>query len=409
MTRKEGKNQDDLQRLNRALVMRLIHKMEVCSRAELAKQSGLTKASITVITQQLIDAGVVKEVGLISGTKGRRSIGLTLEWDRYLCIGIRLTRQNIHAGLFDIAGKLYAEEECAISEHATPEDAMDLVKGLVRSLIHRADSRAILGIGLALPGPIIYEENSIAFMSAFPGWENVNVKEILYEEFHIPILIEHDALCFAQSEWRKCDQNDYRLLLCVLAGQGVGAGIIDGGRPVRGALGCAGEIGHMSLNPNGPRCDCGNFGCMEKYASTLALEQEIALALKSRPEHPLYGTKPRFQDIIQAVKAGDELAVRLFTRAGEYLGYGLVNLINLLNPDIVIVTDSLAECKELLQTVLQDTLAQRLSPKILSRTKLVVKPSDHCQAIKAATSLIVDLFLEQPIRMADGAIQPDGE
>ena len=78
MTRKEGKNQDDLQRLNRSLVMRLIHKMEVCSRAELAKQSGLTKASITVITQQLIDAGVVKEVGLISGEKGRRSIGLTL-------------------------------------------------------------------------------------------------------------------------------------------------------------------------------------------------------------------------------------------------------------------------------------------------------------------------------------------
>ncbi len=403
MTRKEGKNQDDLQRLNRSLVMRLIHKMEVCSRAELAKQSGLTKASITVITQQLIDAGVVKEVGLISGEKGRRSIGLTLELDRYLCIGIRLTRQNIHAGLFDIAGEIYAEEERAISEHATPEDAMNLVKELVRNLILRSDSRAILGIGLALPGPIIYEENSMAFMSAFPGWENVNVKEILYEEFRMPILLEHDALCFAQSEWRKCDQDDYRLLLCVLAGQGVGAGIIDGGRPVRGALGCAGEIGHMSLNPSGPRCDCGNYGCMEKYASTLALEREMALALKSRPEHPLHGTKPHFQDIVRAVKAGDELAARLFTRAGEYLGYGLVNLINLLNPDIVIVTDSLAECTELLQTVLQDTLAQRLSPKILSRTKLVVKPSDQCQAIKAATSLIVDLFLEQPIRAADEA------
>ncbi len=403
MTRKEGKNQDDLQRLNRSLVMRLIHKMEVCSRAELAKQSGLTKASITVITQQLIDAGVVKEVGLISGEKGRRSIGLTLELDRYLCIGIRLTRQNIHAGLFDIAGEIYAEEERAISEHATPEDAMNLVKELVRNLILRSDSRAILGIGLALPGPIIYEENSIAFMSAFPGWEDVNVKEILYEEFRMPILLEHDALCFAQSEWRKCDQDDYRLLLCVLAGQGVGAGIIDGGRPVRGALGCAGEIGHMSLNPSGPRCDCGNYGCMEKYASTLALEREMALALKSRPEHPLHGTKPHFQDIVRAVKAGDELAVRLFTRAGEYLGYGLVNLINLLNPDIVIVTDSLAECTELLQTVLQDTLAQRLSPKILARTKLVVKPSDQCQAIKAATSLIVDLFLEQPIRAADEA------
>jgi len=400
VTHKEGKNQDDLQRLNRSLVMRLIHKNELCSRAELAKQSGLTKASITVITQQLIDAGVVKEVGLIGGEKGRRSIGLTLEMDRYLCIGIRLTRQNIHGGLFDIAGEIYAEEERAITDKSTPGDAINLIKDVVHNLMARADARAILGIGLALPGPIIYEENSIAFMSAFPGWENINVKEILYEEFHMPILLEHDALCFALSEWRKCDQDDYRLLLCVLAGQGVGAGIIDGGRPVRGALGCAGEIGHMSLNPSGPRCDCGNYGCMENYASTLALEREMALALQSRPDHPMHGTKPHFQDIVRAVKAGDELAVRLFTRAGEYLGYGLVNLINFLNPDIVIVTDSLAECTELLQTVLQDTLAQRLSPKILARTKLVVKPSDQFQALKAATSLIVDLFLDQPMLTA---------
>ena len=159
----------------------------------------------------------------------------------------------------------------------------------------------------------------------------------------------------------------------------------------------------MSLNPSGPRCDCGNYGCMENYASTLALERDMAQALNSRPDHPMHGTKPHFQDIVRAVKAGDELAVRLFTRAGEYLGYGLVNLINFLNPDIVIVTDSLAECTQLLQTVLQDTLAQRLSPKILARTKVVVKPSDQFQALKAATSLIVDLFLDQPMLTAKRA------
>ncbi|HML45916.1 MAG TPA: hypothetical protein PKE04_04105, partial [Clostridia bacterium] len=137
MASAEGKNQDDIQRLNRSLVMRLIHRMRVCSRSELAKMSGLTNASITGIAQHLIDAGVVKEVGLIGGAKGRRSIGLTLRLESYLCIGIRLTRQHIRGGLFDIAGELYAEEERPVAPNSTPAHAMALVKEIVAFLLRK--------------------------------------------------------------------------------------------------------------------------------------------------------------------------------------------------------------------------------------------------------------------------------
>jgi predicted NBD/HSP70 family sugar kinase len=378
---KQGKNQDDLQKLNRSLVMRLIHKLGVCSRAELAKRSGLTKASITGITQLLIDAGVVKEVGLIDGAKGRRSIGLSLCLEHYLCVGIRLTRKDVRGGLFDVAGEIYADE---------------------RRLI--PDGRKVLGIGLAVPGPVIYDEDKIAYMSAFPGWENISIKKELFEAFGIPVLLEHDGVCFALSEWWDRDSADFRLLVAVLAGQGVGAGLVDGGRPIRGALGCAGEMGHMSLDVHGPRCDCGNFGCLEKYASTLALEKRMAQALETRPEHPLYGCAPGYREILKAAREGDELSALLFTEAATYLGYGIVNIINLLNPDIVVVTDSLAECDELMQEVLERTVKSRLSEKILSRTKIVVKPSSEYLAMQAATSLIVDMFLSSPI----GAEVEDG-
>jgi predicted NBD/HSP70 family sugar kinase len=153
----------------------------------------------------------------------------------------------------------------------------------------------------------------------------------------------------------------------------------------------------MSLDVHGPRCDCGNFGCLEKYCSTLALEKRMAEALKTRPEHPLYGRAPGYREILKAAREGDELSAQLFTEAATYLGYGIVNVINLLNPDIVVVTDSLAECDELMQTVLERTIQSRLSEKILSRTKLVVKPSSEYLAMQAATSLIVDLFLSSPI------------
>jgi len=407
MTDKQGKNQDDLQKLNRALVMRLIHKLGICSRAEVAKRSGLTKASITGITQQLIDAGVVKEVGLIDGAKGRRSIGLTLCLEHYLCIGIRLTRKDVRGGLFDVAGEIYADEQRLIPLNSTPEDAMALMKDIIEKLLQKGDGRKVLGIGLAVPGPIIYAEDKIAYMSAFPGWENISIKKELYEAFGIPVLLEHDAVCFALSEWWDRDSQNYRLMVCVLVGQGVGAGIVDGGRPIRGALGCAGEIGHMTLDIRGPRCDCGNYGCMEKYASTLALEKRMAEALKTRPEHPLYSRAPGYREILKAVREGDELATELFTEAVTYLGYGIVNLINLLNPDIVVVTDSMAECDELMQKVLERTVSSRVSEKILSRTKLVVKPSSEYLAMQAATSLIVDLFLSSPIT-AEPAAPQDG-
>ena len=399
MTDKQGKNQDDLQKLNRSLVMRLIHKLGVCSRAELAKRSGLTKASITGITQLLIDAGVVKEVGLIDGAKGRRSIGLSLCLEHYLCIGIRLTRKDVRGGLFDVAGEIYADERRLIPENSTPKHAMALMKDIIEKLLKKGDGRKVLGIGLAVPGPVIYDEDKIVHMSAFPGWENVSIKAELFEAFGIPVLAEHDGLCFALSEWWDRDSQDYRLMVCVLAGQGVGAGLVDGGRPIRGALGCAGEMGHMSLDVHGPRCDCGNYGCLEKYVSTLALERRMAEALEARPEHPLYGRAPGSREILKAVREGDALATQLFTEATTYLGYGIVNIINLLNPDIVVVTDSLAECDELMRQVLDRTVRSRLSEKILSRTKLVVKPSSEYQAMQAATSLIVDMFLERPIEV----------
>ncbi len=394
---KQGKNQDDLQQLNRSLVVRLIHRMRVCSRAELAKQSGLTKASITGITQHLIDRGIVKEVGLISGANGRRSIGLTLRTEHYLCIGLRLTRQHIRGGLFDVGGELYASQNCRIEPNNNPQDAMRLMKEMIAQLLKQADGRQVLGIGIALPGPVIYKEGKIAFMSAFKGWENVFISSELSEAFHLPVLLEHDGVCYALSEWwNRSPKDEYRLMLCVLAGQGIGAGVIEEGRPIRGALGCAGEIGHMSLDPFGPQCDCGNRGCLEKYSSTLALEREMAEQLMVRKDHPLHGQRPDIKRILSMVNENDGLAVEIFEKQVEYLGYGLVNLVNFLNPDVIVVTDDMAECAGLMEKVLTKVLSERLSPRILEETRLIVRPNSPIMAMQAATSLIVDRFLSHP-------------
>ena len=394
---KPGKNQGDLQSLNQALVLRLIHRLRVCSRAELARRTGLTKASITGITQRLLNAGLVREVGLIGGAGGRRSIGLSLCQENYLCVGLRLTRRHIRGGLFDVGGEVYACEERAISPETTAEEALEQMRRIAARLLEEAQGRKVLGVGIAAPGPIITREGKNAYMSAFPGWESLSIPRALEKALGLPVLLEHDGVCCALAEWwSRPPGMESRLMLCVLAGQGIGAGILMDGVPIRGALGCAGEIGHMSLEPQGPRCDCGNFGCLEGYVSTLALERETALELARQPGHPLHGQPVDAREILSRVQAGDALCAGVFRRQARRLGEGLVSLINILNPDWIVITDELAACDRELRECVDQVLRERLSPRIYQEIQLVVRPGSRFQVVQAASALVLDRFLSDP-------------
>lgn len=392
-----GKNQGDLQGLNRALVMRLIHRHRICSRAQLARETGLTKASITGIIQQLMDAGVIREVGLMEKKGSRPSMGLSLCADQYFSIGLRLTRRHIRGGLFDMGGAVYETKECMILPETPPQAALAMMKEITAFLLSAAAGRCVLGIGIATPGPIIRAEGKIAYMSAFPGWADVSIPDEMEKEFHLPVVLEHDGVCCALWEWwNRPPGEEYRAMLCVLAGQGIGAGILMDGEPIRGALGCAGEIGHMSMDPEGPPCDCGNRGCLETYVSTLALEKEMAGELEKAPEHPLYGAALSAREILGLAQRGDPLARKVFCRQGEMLGRGMVNLVNLLNPDYLVITDELAACDELLLACVDGVLKKYLSPRIYQAVRLSVRPGSPFQAMQAASALILDRFLSEP-------------
>lgn len=394
---KAGKNQGDLQGLNRALILRLIHRLRVCSRAELARQSGLTKAAITGITQQLIDAGAVREVGLMENQSGRRSIGLSICQEKYRSIGLRLTRRHIRAGLFDLGGEIYDTAECRLPPEVDARAALGQMKEMIRRLLQTAEGQAVLGVGIASPGPILYREGKIAYMSAFPGWEQISIPEEMEKEFHLPVVLEHDGVCCALSEWwNRPPGEEARMMICVLAGQGLGAGILMDGQPVRGALGCAGELGHMSMDPKGPLCDCGNRGCLEKYVSVLALEREMERELAQQRGHPLAGQAPDGRAILSLVHRGDPLAVSVYERQARMLGQGIVNLCNVLNPDLIVITDELAACEERLRVCVDQVMRERLSPRIYRDTRLVVRPGSRFQAMQAASFLILDRFLSEP-------------
>lgn len=392
-----GRNQGDLQGQNRALLLRLIHRLPGCTRAELARKTGLTKAAVTILTQQLLNAGMIRETGRVDGRGGRRAIGLEICREKYLCIGLRLTRRHVRGGLFDLGGECYDAQSVRIAPGTSARDTLALMAGLIKQLLESAAGRQVIGVGIASSGPILTQEGRIAFMSAFPGWEDISLQEELAAQFHLPVLLEHDGLCYALAQWwsRPADA-EYKMLLCVLVGQGVGAGMVANGVPLRGALGCAGEMGHMSLNPLGPECPCGNRGCLEQYVSVVALERAFAQALAAHPEHPSHGRAPAAAEIMAQARAGAPLAAETVRTLARYLAYGMVNAVNLLNPDCIVITDEFAACDALVRDEVDAVLRARLSPRIYQGLTLIVRPDSPLQAMQAAAALILDKFLQEP-------------
>ena len=234
----KGVNQDSIQSMNRTLIIKLLREQGVCSRANLAKLSGLKKATVTYIVNDFISWGCVREVGLMQGDKGRRSIGITLAEDSYYVIGIRLARRNFKIGLFSINGRLIHMKQQQIESGQSPDRTMEYIINNIHAVVDQVEPDKILAIGMAIPGPFIKQEGKIAVLTETAGWGNMAFKEELEKHFSYPVFMEHDANAGAYAQiWydKTIDKNSS--LIYVAIGQGVGAGIVYHGEIIKGELG----------------------------------------------------------------------------------------------------------------------------------------------------------------------------
>jgi len=394
--KRKGTNFSDMQSMNRSLIIKLIREKQECSRAYLSKATGLKQPSITNIINDLIDFGLVKETGLISGEKGRRSIGLTLDSSKYKVVGVKLSREYFSLGIFDISGKEYEFKHIDIDVNEGADIVLDKIRIAIQKVFKKHKSNSFIGIGLALPGPFFRNEGRIALMTNFPGWEKVFIKDKIQSYFDLPVFLEQDANAGALAEWWFGSNSiNKRIMIYVAAGQGIGAGIIIDGQIIRGALGTAGEIGHMSINFNGPLCECGNHGCLEYYCSTKALLREINKKLENYPNTTLT-KESSLQSVFDAIITGDQLATKAFEEVAHYLGLGLVNIINIFNPDMIVIGDELTQIGPQLLNIVNDTIAKHTLPSI--NEKIYIKTSSLIRdsALIGASAVVTNSFLQKP-------------
>jgi predicted NBD/HSP70 family sugar kinase len=387
-------------------LLHLIHSGVNSSRLELARKTGLSPASITLIVKSLIDKGIVVERATTSSNVGRRPVPLEIRSDVAYLVGVDIGSYYLRVVITDMNGKIAYVSQCL----TLIQEARDRVLTRAFRAVHRAidesglPKTAILGIGIAHSG-FIDSDNGVVLSFPRPGqmteWRNVPLQKLFQNEFAVPCLLEDSVRTIATAEkhFGLCKSLDDFLQIDV--GMGIGAAIFFDGRLYRGAGGKAGEFGHITVDKNGPLCSCGNNGCLQAVASCAAIIEAVRTAINRGVDSHIQQLaggdldKVSIELIAQAAAANDSLAFRVLQEAASYIADGLADLVNLLNPKLIVFGGALFRAApQLLSDPVRSIIKRRSLEKSFNDVQLQVSPLGSEAGALGASRLIAERVLE---------------
>lgn len=384
----QGYNQGNIQTMNRTLLLNLLRREKVCARTTLAEHSGLQHATVTHIVKDFINWNLVKEIGFLSGAKGRRSIAISLNTDDFAVAGIRIARKHFSIGLFNLLGEPLCIKRCSIASGLKAREIMDTVIYEMDNLIKKYSRPKILALGVAIPGPYNSIEGKISIVTNVEGWDQIALKDEFSEHFKIPVIIEEHANAAALAQfWYDADTQKNDILVYIAFAQGIGAGIIHKGVLLKGTTGAAGEIGHTTINIDGPRCSCGNYGCLETYCSSITFVKKINEAFNQN-------NSIKFKDAVLLVKEKNPIATELYLEMCDYLSIGIINVINSFNPTLIVIGDEMAHAApELMLERIISNVKKRVVPQTLENTKIQLSAYKYDSMVHGAAIIAInDIF-----------------
>ncbi len=310
-------------------------------------------------------------------------------------IGVDIGGTNIKIALVDFEGKIVYSNTIPTHAELGYEAGINNIKQAIKELIAQTniDSKTLEAIGFGLPGQIDYKEGIVKNLPNIPGWVNIPLAKIIEDEFSIPTRLDNDVRCAALAELNFGAGKNCENLICITVGTGIGSGIILNGKIVRGCANAAGEIGHIKMSLNdGPLCGCGDYGCFEAYASGPAI---VALA----KEYIKGGKSAKYKEmandgiitpyiVAQAALQGDSVSIQIFKQIGKIIGVGLSSVVNLLNPQKIIIGGGVADAGEILLDPIRKTILDRAMPIQASSVEIVPAQLANTAGVIGASLLI---------------------
>lgn len=314
--------------LNRTAILRLIGLSGPIARTAIARQLGLSPATVTSITRELIDSGLVRVADRAPSAGGRPAMLLELVGGAATAFGVKIAADHLVGVLVDLDAAVLERHETRLDAGAP--NAVDAIAAVLGDWLAPARRRApILGLGLGVPGVVDADRGTVT--APLIGWDRVALRDRLQAALHVPVLVDNDVNTLAISERLYGRGRSAENFVTVTLGRGIGLGIVAGGDIYHGFGGGAGEFGHVTAVPGGPRCTCGKDGCLEAVVADPMLVAQAQ-------EDGIIGQAGTIETLRGKAGAGDPGALAIFERAGALLGREVASLVNVLSPQLVLVS-----------------------------------------------------------------------
>jgi len=351
---------------------------------------------VSAIVNDLLGTGLVREArnGVSSG--GRRPVILEFQDQSSFIVGIELGATHISCVLTDLRCNVRASWSAPAPVRDEPEVALKKMTMAVRSVLvaDGVERSQVLGIGVAVPSPVDDERPGELLPLIVPKWAGYNIATHLYESFKRPVFVDNDANLGALAELWWGAGSSGKDLAYIKVATGIGAGLIINGRIFRGSGGIAGEIGHTSIDSNGPQCICGLKGCLTTFIGAPALLERAKDKLRaSGSDRPPPGS---IDELVNAALDGDPMFVEIVQYAGDKLGVGVANLLNLLNPKAVVLGGGIARAGDLLLDAVNRTIRGRSLSASIGNAEIRVSGLNEWGVAVGAATLALEAALETP-------------
>lgn len=374
---------------NRDLVLRTIFTRQPVSRAEIARITKLTRATVSELINACLAEGLVEEIGLGSSIGGKSPILLSLVADSRYLIGLNLAQEKFTGAVVNLLGEMKDTVEIPISD-SDGQLALQYVFQILDQLIAK-NWKPIVGIGVGTPG-LVNTREGVVLNAVNLDWQDLPLARLLEERYHLPVQVLNDSQADAIGEFvYSGDHEPGENLVVVNVRHGIGAGLLINGQLFQGDGGSAGEIGHLMAQENGLPCRCGRLGCLETVSSAKAVVQRAIELLPENPASELARNpeKVTLDALVTAFQHQDALAVKVVMDAARYLGISLSNLVGTLNIQKIVLTGEMSRFGDPWLDEIRKSMRQSGLQRMVQDTSLVIGKLDFRSYILGASALLL--------------------
>lgn len=395
-TNNKASNLSTIKTNNRSLVLSLLNKTGQISRADLARATGLTKTSITNIINELIHEGIICEIGSTETSSGRKPLLLTLVGTAAYAVGVIIGRNYIYANIVTLNGEVIKESRINLEPTENEKTLVSTTFEVIDTVLANSsiEKNKILGIGVASIGPLDLEKGIIVDPPNFRGLRSIPIVNLIKERYGLKTFIDNDINACSIGEKLFGNAKHASNFIFVGVGNGIGAGIFLDNALFRGNNGFAGEIGHITIDVNGDKCPCGNSGCLELYAAIPSILRQVKTAIRFGADSILINKKDiEWKNIVDAASEGDTLSVKVIDRLTYYLAVGLVNIVNLYDPDVIYIGNELSIAGKLFIEQLNELVNRNMLFRTSKHISIEIsKFQDYAPCIGAPSIVLYRFF-----------------